>query len=54
MPRRIAALRIGAIALCAVIVFVICRVLNALPWPVDAALAVLSALLFAYRYERNA
>jgi len=54
VPRRIVALRIGAVAVCGVLVFVICRVLNALPWPVDAALAALSALLFAYRFERNA
>ena len=54
LQRRIVALRIAAIAICGVLVFVICRVLNALPWPVDAALAVLSALWFAYRFERDA
>ena len=54
LQRRIVALRIAAIAVCGVLVFVICRVLNALPWPVDAALAVLSALWFAYRFERHA
>ena len=54
LQRRIVALRIAAIAVCGVLVFVICRVLNALPWPIDAALAVLSALWFAYRFERGA
>jgi len=54
LQRRIVALRVVAIAICGVLVFVICRVLNALPWPGDAALAALSALWFAYRFERNA
>jgi len=53
VPRLIVALRVAAIAVSAVLVFVICRVLNALPWPVDAALALLSALWFAHRFERN-
>jgi hypothetical protein len=35
-------------------VFVICRVVNALPWPVDGALAIISAFWFAHRFERNA
>ena len=53
LPRLIVALRIAAIAVSAALVFVICRVLNALPWPVDAALAVGSALWFAHRFERS-
>jgi hypothetical protein len=54
LRRLVLTLRIAAIAVSAVLVFVICRVLNALPWPVDAALALVSALWFAYRFERSA
>ena len=57
MPERsrsplVISLRVAALLLALVLVFVVCRALSMWPWWVDFLLAVALAALWAYRFER--
>ncbi len=50
---RLIFLRLGAVALMIVSVYLLSRVMFWLPWQVDCIIAGVAALAFAYRFERE-
>ena len=53
-PRFIRALRLAGLILTLAAVVVVLRVMTWLPWQLDAVLALLAVLAFAYWYEGEA
>ncbi|HKY22982.1 MAG TPA: hypothetical protein VJM31_17340 [Vicinamibacterales bacterium] len=53
MRMRLTLLRLGAVVLMVVSVYLLNRVMLRLPWQVDCIIAGVAALAFAYRYERQ-
>jgi F0F1-type ATP synthase assembly protein I len=53
LRRWILALRFGAVITSALILWLISEVTAALPWQLDGTLALLAALAFAYKFERQ-
>ena len=49
----VVSLRLGAVALMVVTVYLLNRVMLWLPWQVDCVIAMAAALAFAYRFERE-
>jgi hypothetical protein len=47
------ALRLGAVTLMIVTVYLLSRVMLWLPWEADCVIAAAAALAFAYRFERG-
>ena len=50
-PRLIRALRLGGLIIILAVAFVFLRIMAWLPWQVDAVLAAIAVLAFAYWYE---
>ena len=50
---RLILLRLGAVVLMIVSVYLLNRVMLRLPWQVDCIIAGVAALAFAYRFERE-
>ena len=50
----IVGLRIVALITAAIIVIALWRLMSAMPWQIDCAVAAAAALAFAYRFERTA
>ena len=50
-PRLIRALRLGGLIIILAAAFVFLRIMAWLPWQVDAVLAAIAVVVFAYWYE---